>query len=189
MKSLIRNSILGILFSTTITFFAAAEEISFESEVRVKRENQNGFEALKPGTALKLKAGESALVSTAQGFPMLIYAPTGPSAQVKVADVNLEIFAQDALRPQLEKSTREVVNSLRKIDSLIERREYDQALAALNPLRSKFPNISSVLFASATVNYLTNHRQTAIEDLQKGLELDPDDAAAKKLLARLKENK
>ena len=166
---------------------AVAGDISFESEVRFKRENKQAFETLKVGEVLKLKSGESALVSTAQGFPMLIYSPSGEGSQVKVADVNLEVFAQDALRPQLEKSTREVVNILRKVDTYIDRREYDQALATLAPLRAKYPNISSVLFASATVNYLTNHRATAVEDLQKGLELDPDDAAAKKLLARLKE--
>lgn len=186
MNSNIRLPIF-IFVLCAFTFSALAGEISFESEVRIKRENQSGFETLKVGETLKLKSGESALVSTAQGFPMLIYSPATPGAQVKVADVNLEVFAQDALRPQLEKSTREVVNVLRKVDTFVDRREYDQALATLAPLRAKYPNISSVLFASATVNYLTNHRQTAIDDLTKGLELDPDDAAAKKLLARLKE--
>ncbi len=187
MKPHNRLSILVFAIATLATQRTLAEDIFFESEVRVKRENQNSFEALKPNSPLKLKAGESALVSTAQGFPMLIYAPSSPSAQIKVADVNLEVFAQDSLRPQLEKSTRDVVNTLRKVDAFIERREYDQALAILAPVRAKYPNISQVLFASATVNYLTNNRALAVDDLQKGLELDPEDAAAKKLLARLKE--
>lgn len=180
---------LNLFVTLLIASSVHAEEITFESDVKVKREGESSFATLKTGEHLKLKTGESALVTTSQGFPMLIYSPKSSSAEIHVADVNLEVFAQDQLRPQLDKATKEIVAAIHKTDTLLQRREYDQALAAITPVRAKYPSISSVLFASGTANYLTNHKQSAIDDLQKGLELDPDDAAAKKLLQRLKEEK
>lgn len=178
--------ICALVASILAPQFLFAADVTFESDVRIKKEDQSAFQPLKGGTPLRLETGESALVSTSQGLPMLIYSIKDKRSKIQIDDANLNVLAQDQLRPALEKATNEIISGLQKVEAAIQRRDYDQALALVTPLKAKYPNIAAVQFASGSANYLTNRKSDAINDLEKGLANDPDNAAAKKLLAKLK---
>jgi tetratricopeptide (TPR) repeat protein len=187
-RSTLRTTQVCIILALTLVgAIAFSEEITFESDVIYKLEGRTGFEQLKGSSPLKLRAGESALVSTSQGLSLLVYSPKNEKAQIKVSDADLNQLTRDQLRPALEKATNEIIEGLRKAESSIQRRDYDQALQISSALKTKYPSVSSILFTNATANYLTNNKAAAIEDLQKGLALDPNDAPATKLLKKLKE--
>jgi Flp pilus assembly protein TadD len=182
-----------ILISVSLTAFfglnAKSEEITFDSEVHYKKEMQSAFSDLKKGDVLQLKTGETALVSTAQGMPLLVYSAQNKNSQVHVDDENLNSLLQEQLQPALEKATGEIISGIRRTEGLLQKRDYVQALAVISPIKEKYPAISSVLFLSATVHYLSNNKGPAMEELQKGLQLDPNNEPAKKLLDKLKDAK
>jgi hypothetical protein len=172
-----------------VAFFghvAKSEEITFDSEVHYKKEMQNAFSDLKKGEVLQLKTGETALVSTAQGMPLLVYSAQNKNSQVHVNDENLNSLLQEQLQPALEKATAEIIEGIRRTEGLLQKRDYVQALAVISPIKEKYHTISTVLFLSATAHYLSNNKGPAMEDLQKGLQLDPNNEPAKKLLEKLK---
>src|ERR1700733_16096373 len=103
---MILNSVCLILL---LALEAKAEEFTFDSDVHYKKEMQGVFQDLKKGETLQLKSGETALVSTSQGLPILIYSAQNKNSQVHIDDSNLNTIIQEQLQPALEKSTAEVV--------------------------------------------------------------------------------
>lgn len=163
-----------------------AGEVIFESDVQVKKNAQNSFENLKAGQSLPLQAGDSFFVITPQNIPLLIFSPSKTNAKFVVADTNISTALQEQLQPVVQKATTEIIDGLRRTEALIQKKDYQQAATIVVSLKSKYPNISSLLFMSGTLNYLTNNKSAAVEDLQRGLSLDPGNEPAKKLLAQLK---
>lgn len=177
-------------FTTLIAFSfissARATEVVFESDVKVKRGDQNSFEDIKAGQSLPLIAGESVFALNSQNMPVLIVAPAKDKARVVVADSNMSTAIQAHLQPTLQKATSEIVDGLRKAEILIQKKDFTQASTIILSLKSKYTDISSLLFMSGTLAYLQNNKSSAIEDLSRGLQLDPNNEPAKKLLAQLK---
>jgi len=175
-----------IIFITYVYVLANAEEISFESDVSYKKNDQQEFTEVKSGEKIELSRGDNAFVTTKQGIGIFILSPEKSDAQIVIPDtsVNQSIFEQ--LRPTLEKDTSEIVDGLRKTEALVQKRDYNQASQIILALKQKYKNISSILFMNATIRYLLNDKNAAIEDLTKGLEIDPTNESAKKLLSQLK---
>lgn len=165
--------------------FASAEEVSFESDVSCKKADEMNFSTIKSGDKLVLKPGETAFVLSKNGVPLLIY-PSAKDSRITVTDANFASLLSEMLQPQLEKSSSEIIDGLRRADSLIQKRDFNQAAQVILPLRTKFPRISSVLFMDGTIHYLLNDRATAIADLEKGLQIDPGNEDAKRLVAKLR---
>lgn len=175
----------------TILFFCShqfvqASEIVFESNVQFKRNNQANFESLKAGDSLSLKSGENAFVITPQNIPVLVYSVQKEGSKITIADSNITTALLEQLQPSLQKATNEIIDGLRKAETLVQKREISQASSITSTLKEKYRNISSVLFMSGTIFYLMNNKASAIEDLQNGLRLDPNNEPAKKLLIQLK---
>ena len=158
----------------------------FESDVKVKRNDQNSFEEIKAGQALSLAPGESVFALNSQNMPVLIVTPAKDKGRVVVADSNMSMAMQAHLQPALQKATGEIVEGLRKAEILIQKKDFTQATAIVLSLKSKYTDIASLLFMSGTLSYLQNNKSAAIEDLSRGLQLDPNNEPAKKLLAQLK---
>ena len=181
MKHLILS--LFILFSWCLT---TAQEISFESDVRYRKAEENNFSDLKKSETLKIKKGENALIISKTGLPILIYSPIDENSQVKISEAQMQTIMKEQLQTDLNSSTNEIIDGLRKTEALLQKREFSQALISISNLKNSYPRISSVLFLSATVQYLSNNKATAIEDLNAGLAIDPQNTSAQKLLSELK---
>lgn len=180
---------LSQIFLTCIFLLSAtahADGFSFTTDVRFKKTEQNFFTDLKAGESLNVPSGEVAMVLTPQGLPLLIFSPQSKNSQIALPDSDIQTVMQEQLRPTLEKSTREIVEGLRRTESALQKRDYNQALATITPLKDKYKNLSSVLFMSGTVHYLMNNKTLAAEELQQGLAIDPENAAAKNLLQQLR---
>lgn len=176
----------AFLFSILFVYTAShAAQIRFEGAVKVKR-GAGGFDELKQGQTVELKDGESLFALPERGIPVVVYLPASSSAELTVTDGDLRTALGAELRPVLETSTSEIVNGLRKAESLMQRKSYEQALSIVGDLNKKYPRISAVLFLSGTIHYLLNDKATAIDELSSGLQLDPQNEPAKKLLERLK---
>lgn len=185
--SLVSQQALIILAGSLVSSMAFSTTVIFENDVRLKREGQTTFTTLKKETPVEFKSGDSALASTSQGLTLLILAPRDEKSSVRVSDADLSNATRDQLQPALQSATSEIIDGLRKVESLIQKRDYEQALQITSNLKSKYPRISSILFTDGTANYLMNNKAASIESLEKGLELDTSNAAASKLLKKLKE--
>ncbi len=166
--------------------FSSASEVIFQSNVQFKKNEQTNFESLNAGESLNLKSGESAFIITPQNIPLLVYAIQKDGSKITVADSNVSTAIAEQLQPSLQKATTEIIEGLRKAEALVQKRDFSQAASITSSLKEKYRNISSVLFMSGTVFYLMNNKTSAVEDLQNGLRLDPNNEPAKKLLGQLK---
>jgi hypothetical protein len=167
------------------TAFCFGEEISFESNVSYKKNDQADFTQAKDGDKIHLERGENIFVIT-KNMPLFILAPTKSEAIITIPDASINSAIFEQVRPSIEKNTSEIIDGIRKTESLIQKRDYNQASQIIINLKQKYRNISSILFMSATVRYLLNDKSAATEDLEKGLEIDPTNESAKKLLSKLK---
>ena len=181
----IRKKLIYVCIANLVCLTASAEELTFATNVRYKRPDENSFIELKSGEKLSLKQGDSLLITTSEGLPMLIYSTKSASSQIHIPNADLQSIMQEQLKSALEKSTQEIVEGLRRTEALIQKRDYAQALSTISPLKEKYKTISSVLFMSGTVHYLMNNKDLAIEELQQGLLLDPENIPAKNLLQKL----
>ncbi len=174
------------LISFFLTSVVHAEQFVFEGPAKYKKADQTSYSELKAGEALELNEGESALLVTAQGMPMLIFSAKSRKSTVHVSAANLSGLVISQAQSYLDRTANEVVDGLRKTENLLQKREYQQALTVVSGLKEKYGQISSVLFMSATVQYLLKNKSAASEDLQRGLKIEPENPAAKKLLAQVK---
>lgn len=175
-----------IAIAALTTMEAKSADLVFESDVQIKKNDQTSFESLKAGQGFILEPGDNVFVMTPKNLPLLIVAPLKDNAKIVVPDTNISAALQEQLQPTLQKATSEIVDGLRKAETLIQKKDFPQASAILLSLKSKYKDISSLLFMSGTLAYLMNNKSSAVEDLQKGLALDPSNESAKKLLSQLK---
>lgn len=185
MKTFTVKIFLATLASL-VAVHATAADLVFESDVQIKKNDQNAFEEIKAGQSFEITPGDNIFVMSPKKLPMLIVAPAKDKAKVVITDTNMTAALQEQLQPTLQKATSEIVDGLRKAEILIQKKDYPQASAILLALKGKYKDISSLLFMSGTLAYLMNNKSSAVDDLQKGLLLDPSNESAKKLLAQLK---
>jgi hypothetical protein len=165
---------------------APAAELVFEADVQIKKNDQNNFESIKAGQSLPLQAGDNVFVLSSQNLPLLVVAPSKNNSKVVVSDTNMTAALQEHLQPAVQRATVEIIDGLRKAEALIQKKDYTQASTIIVTLKSKYKDISSLLFMSGTISFLMNNKSAAVEDLQKGLILDPANEPAKRLLAQMK---
>jgi hypothetical protein len=165
---------------------AHAQTISFQSKVKVKKMNETQFSEIAETEKIGLKAGESMLLVPREGLPIIFYSPISANSELKVSDAVLSDLFHERQQETLNSYINEIVDGIRKTESAIKYREYGQALLSITQLKNKYPQVSSVLFMSGTVHYLNNNKSAASEDLEKGLLIEPNNLAAKKLLHQLK---
>lgn len=176
--------LIFLIFASTP--YVMAEQISFETDINYKKNDQSDFTPLKGGEKIDLKRGESVFIISQKNIPLLIVSANNSDAKLVVPDTSLNAGVMEMILPQIEKSTEEIVESLRNVEALIQKRDYSQASQIVSLLRQKYKKNSSVLFISASIRYLQNDRTNAINDLQEGLQINPTNENAKKFLSKLK---
>ena len=167
-----------------------AAEVSFESDIAFKSPDQPDFTTVKAGAGQKLqiRAGDTLLILPKQGLPVLLVVPRDDDSRITLTNANFSGLISEVTRPELERSSNEIIDGLRRADTLIQKRDYAQASQVMAPLKDKYPRVSSVQFMSGTIHYLLNDNATAIKDLERGLQIDPENEDAKRLLLKLKGN-
>lgn len=186
MKNKILLPILFVTFAASLGLRARAAELVFESDTKAKKSNQSQFQTIHAGEAIPFDSSDPLLVITQKGLPILFYCPNSKSAKATILDADVSTALQEELRPTLQMQTNEIITQLRRAESLIQKKDYNQALSVITVLKEKYKEISPILFMSGTIYYLLNNKPLAIEELQKGLALDPQDDSAKRLLTQLK---
>lgn len=188
----IKNRVIKILTLTVMAMIfpdgTFATEISFEGPVSYKRNHEAEFKDAKAGDKIRLESSEALFVTRKDSLPILVYSVCRESATLSITNADLNSATEAALRVPVEKASTEIVTALRKADTLIKKRSYAQALQIVTPLKEKYPRIASVLFMSATLRYLSGDKISAIEDLEKGLLLEPNDEDARAMLLKLRRN-
>lgn len=173
---------MSLLFSVA----ARAEEITFDSNIKFKKNDATEFTELKAQQPLVLAAGEKALISTNDGIPFLIFSSQNSNAKINIPSSQISMVALEQTTPFLEKTTSDIIEGVRKVDNLISKRDYALALTTVTVLKEKYKGLSTILFLSGTANYLNNNKQAAIKDLEGGLSIQPENSSAKKLLEKIK---
>jgi hypothetical protein len=171
-----------LLFSSTL----CAEEITFDTNVKYKKNEATEFVELKAQQPLFLKAGDKAFVNTNDGIPFIVFSSQNSSSKINIPNSQISLVALEQTTPFLEKTTSDIIEGVRKVDNLISKRDYALALTTVTVLKEKYKGLSTVLFLSGTANYLNNNKQAAIKDLEGGLAINPENSSAKKLLEKIK---
>jgi len=174
------------IFSFLLTQKTFAEEFIFERDSQYKKTGEDKFTELKANTPLVLKSGESAMIVAKNAIPLLIFSAASSNSQVKVANIDQKNLVYSYVQDELESSTNEIIDVLRKADQYVAKRDYKLALSLLNQEISKHSTISALYFLRGTTNYLLKNNVEAIADLEKGLSIDSSNAAATKLVQQLK---
>lgn len=178
---------LSILLSILVAPFgmAFAQSISFDSDIRYKKLEDSNFVELKADQKLKLKKGENALILAKFSIPILVYSPMDESSVLKFNQANFQELMQEQMQESLNTATNELIEGIRKTEALLQKRDFPQALTTISELKNKYPKVSEVLFLSGTVQYLSNNKTAATDDLTAGLALDPKNSSAQKLLKKM----
>jgi hypothetical protein len=184
-RELVTTAVL-VAFQLSATAPAKAATLHFTADAKIKRGDKAEFTPVSSGSAVEVSPGESVFVLTQRGIPMLVIGASAKDSKIEISDPELSNVVKERLGPALEEATREIVNELRRAELLVQRQDLQGARAVIAPLKSKYPTQSTVLFLSASVLYLLGDHMGASGDLKKGLELDPKNESALKLLERLK---
>lgn len=178
-----------IYFAYMLMFFSVAlraEEFTFDSNIKYKKNDATEFTELKAQQVLVLQAGDKALINTHDGIPFLIFSSQNSNAKISVPNSQISLVALEQTTPFLEKTTSDIIEGVRKVDSLISKRDYALALTTVTVLKEKYKGLSTILFLSGSANYLNNNKQAAVKDLEGGLAINPENSSAKKLLEKIK---
>jgi hypothetical protein len=179
---------LSVFILIFFSHMAFAQQILFDTNVSVQKTGQTNFDELKTGAKVKLKRGETLLAVPKQGIPLLIVSAMNSDTQINVTNANFSSVIVETLQSELEKSSNEIVDALRRSDQFIQKRDYSQASQIMGPLKDKYPRVSAIFFMNATIHYLMNDKDLAGRDLERGLQIDPHNEDAKNLLAKIRGN-
>lgn len=166
-----------------------AFDIQFDVKSQYQKNNQSQFQDLEANTVLSLSDQESALVTTSNSLPILIYGVSSQNSKMEINQNTLKALTLNSLKIETEAQVNQTISTIRKAEFLIQKRNYAQALDELNQGVNQNKNISELYFLRGTVQYLLKNNELAKVDLQKGLEISPNHETARKLLNQLKEKK
>lgn len=161
-------------------------EVVFDTDVKVRVGGTQSFTEQKSGTSMQVKPGSELLILSKKNMPILVLAPQSSLSRINITEGLLTELMTEYTRDSVEKATSTIVAELSKAELLLRKRELTRALDILNTLKRNYPNISSILFMRGTVLYLMNNKPSAIEDLDAGLKIEPNNEPAQKLLQRLR---
>lgn len=184
MKKLFKNLFTSLTIA--FSFSVYAEEFTFDSNIKYKKNDSAEFIELKSQQPLLIQAGEKVFVNTAEGIPLIIFSAASNNTKINIPSTQLSMMALEQSMPYFEKTTNEILEGIRAVDRLISKRDYAAALIKITALKDKYKGLSSILFLSGSANYLSNNKAAAIKDLESGLLISPDNTSAKKLLEKVK---
>lgn len=173
---------LTFIFSMSLSH---ATTLNLQTNAQVRRLSENNFVEKKSGDSIELTSGESLLIIPNKSVP-LIYTASAPNAVVTITDANVSAVVAETIQEPVEKATNEIVSRMTEAQIHVQKKNYTQASSIMSDLKQKYPRVSAIRFLSGTVHYLNNNKVAAAEDLQAGLQIDPNNESAKKLLGQMK---
>lgn len=179
-----RKTLLFITFIFS-TSMSQATTVNLQTNAQVRRLNENNFVEKKSGESVEISSGESLLIIPNKSVP-LIYTSSAPNSVVTITDTNVASALAETIQEPVEKATNEIVSRMTEAQIHIQKKNYSQAASIVSDLKQKYPRVSAIRFLSGTVHYLNNNKAAAAEDLQAGLQIDPNNESAKKLLGQIK---
>lgn len=177
---------------TVFVFIALFSRLSLALDIKVpanslyKKSGEDSFATADSATTIPLPANSSILLKTPNNLPLLIYHPANDNSKVEISDGDLKQISETALEPRLNQALNELTSANLEIQKLIQRKNYSEALSQLNRLKSKYPQVALVHFLEGTLHYLQNDKTLAIQALERGLLIQPDNTEAQTLLKQLK---
>lgn len=176
---------LIVMFLCLFSSQANAVQLQSEIELRVKKESSAEFNLIKAGETLEIQKGETVYAVPSIGLPFFILVPSSQDAKFQLASGDVSSMAQTQVAEVVGKTVHDVITGLRKAETFMSKREYTQGLSVLAPLKQRYPQVAEIFFLSASLNYLNKNKNAALDDVQKGLAIVPEDESAKKLLTSL----
>jgi tetratricopeptide (TPR) repeat protein len=174
------------LIAFLLPLSSQALEIKTEADTVYKKAGESATMILKKEDALKLENGDQVLFTGENQVPVLVVAPGKTNSTVVLTNEQQEQLMREATRKTVNNSVSEIVSKLVNLENLIKARNFPVAQTVIADLKTKYPQVAAVYFASGTTNFLLNKKTMAAADLEKGLELEPENPEAKKLLQRIK---
>jgi hypothetical protein len=175
---------VSILLFAPAWLFAAT--VSFESPAQVKTLDADHFTAYGAGQKLDVKSGEGYLILTDNQLPLILFSANSADAKLKLDSAQANAVYQQAVQPYMDKKLNEILSEINNVQSLIQKREYNSAGAQIKILKEKYPRLATIYFLSGTIGFLSNNKTLALEDIEKGLTIDPTNEAAKRLRDKLR---
>lgn len=169
--------------------FVGAANVQSEVDMVIKKDSSSDTVLLKAGTVLTMDRGETLYAMPNGGLPFFIMNPLSDDSKITLAAGDVQTMVQAQLSENIGKGVNEVIGALRKAETLMSKKDFTQALNVLGPIKEKHPRVAEIYFLSASLHFLTKNSSAAIEDLQKGLIISPEDPTAKKLLESIQGKK
>lgn len=176
--------LLLVLLLMLVESPSQAVTFSVDSTTKIKKIN-SPEETLSAGNSFEIKKNESVLVMPEESLPVLIVSPGNDQSILALSSIDLKSLTDNYFAKTLNQQTNEIISGLRKAEVAMGQRDYVLANSVLVPLKQKYPFVASLYFMIASIDYLLKNKTSAIDNLQKGLALDPQDLQAKKLLTDL----
>ena len=176
--------LLTYLFLFT-AFNAQAAVVEFETSARVGQMDSDKLNSFSAGQRLDLKDGQAYVVVPEGQLPWLIFNPANRNSQIKLSSSKSEALYQNLMQPVLDRQLNEILNEVNRVQMMIQKRDYSNAVTQARQLKEKYPRLATVYFLSGTANFMANNKSVASEDFKRGLEIDPKNDWAKSLQEKL----
>lgn len=175
-----------IIFILLFPVFAFANlQIELSMNAKVKTAQDDKFTDKKSGDVIDLNNGDIIFVVPEKQLPMILVGANPNVKKVTINPIDVSESFSDVVNLKVQEATDNIVSEIKKIELLIKKQDISGAQGRVSSLKLQYPKISQVLFLSATISYLSNNKDQAIEELNKGLAIDPNDESAKQFLKKL----
>lgn len=185
-KSIVMN--YAILLTYLFFYIPAvgnAAVVEFETAARVGEMDSDKLTTFTAGQRLDLKDGQAYVVIPEGQLPWLFFNPSNRNSKIKLSSTKNEALYQNLMQPVLDRQLNEILNEINRVQAMIQKRDYSNAVTHARQLKEKYPRLATVYFLSGTANFAANNKSGASEDFKKGLEIDPNNDWAKSLQEKL----
>ncbi|MGE5087296.1 MAG: tetratricopeptide repeat protein [Bacillota bacterium] len=170
-------------FLITNTF---ALQVTTDFKTLYQKPGDSNLMELNPRDVLQLDPGQQVLFQADGHIPMLIVVPKDKDAQVHLSNDQQKDLIQKATQKPVSEAVSEIVSKIQATEWLIRSKNYSGAQMNLTELQNKYPQVASIYFMQGTVHFLLNNRKAAVTAIEQGLQIDPNNIDAKKLLENLR---
>ncbi|MFM6928379.1 MAG: tetratricopeptide repeat protein [Bdellovibrio sp.] len=167
---------------------AFALQVTTDFKAAYQKTGDSNLAVLNPREVLHLDPGQQALFQSDGHIPMLIVIPKDKDAQVHLSNEQQKDLIQKAMQKSVNEAVTDIVSKLQTVEWHIKSKNYSAAQMSLSELQDKYPQVASVYFMQGTVHFLLNNRKAAMTAFEQGLQIDPNNIDAKKLLENLRKN-
>ena len=165
---------------------AFALQVTTDYKTSYQRSGETAQTVLTPQDQLMVEDGQQILFQSEDQVPLLLIVPNSKNSKITLSSQQQKEILEKATQKTVDRAVNEIVNKLSKLDWQLKNKNFAQAQISLNELQEKYPRVAAVHFAQGTTHFLMNNKRAAITSLEQGLQLEPSNTDAQKLLEKLK---